>query len=207
MRKILGRSSSINVRKVLWTCDELQLPYQQESWGAGHRDPQQPEFLALNPNGMVPVLQEGDFILWESNAICRYLANSQPDSPLYPADARRRADIDRWMDWQLGDLNSAWRYVFNARMRNTPPNPDAAQLAEGERQWNHAIGILAQQLAHTGAHVTGAHFTLADIVLGLSLHRWMMTPLQRPHWPALEHYYDRLRERPAFARYACQQWP
>jgi len=207
MLTILGRTSSINVRKVLWTCDELALDYQQEMWGHGFRETHQPEFLALNPNAQVPVLREGEFVLWESNAICRYLAASQPETTLYPQAVRARAEIDRWMDWQLGDLNSAWRYLFNARMRNTPAVPDPALLAEGEAGWNRHLTLLANQLERTGAYVTGDTFTLADIVLGLSVHRWLMTPMSRPALPAIDRYYDRLRERPAFARYATQQWP
>ncbi|PLR41615.1 glutathione S-transferase [Chimaeribacter californicus] len=207
MLTILGRTSSINVRKVLWTCDELALDYQQEMWGNGFRETHQPDFLALNPNAQVPVLREGEFVLWESNTICRYLAASQPETALYPHAVRARAEVERWMDWQLGDLNNAWRYLFNARMRNTPAMPDPAQLAEGEASWNRHLTLLANQLEHTGAYVTGETFTLADIVLGLSVHRWLMTPMSRPALPAIDRYYDLLRERPAFARYATQQWP
>lgn len=207
MLTILGRTSSINVRKVLWTCDELALDYQQEMWGHGFQSTHQPAFLALNPNAQVPVLRDGEFVLWESNAICRYLAGGPPGSALYPQERRARADVDRWMDWQLGDLNSAWRYLFNARMRNTPAEPDRTLLAESEASWNHHLTLLACRLEQTGAYVTGHEFTLADIVLGLSVHRWLMTPVSRPSLPAIDRYYDRLRERPAFARYATQQWP
>ncbi|PLR46874.1 glutathione S-transferase family protein [Chimaeribacter arupi] len=207
MLTILGRTSSINVRKVLWTCDELALDYRQEMWGHGFQETHQPAFLALNPNAQVPVLRDGEFVLWESNTICRYLAAAGPETTLYPQGARARAEIERWMDWQLGDMNSAWRYLFNARMRNTPAEPDPAQLAESEAGWNQHLTLLANQLAQTGAYVTGGTFTLADIVLGLSVHRWLMTPMSHPALPAIDRYYDLLRERPGFARYATQQWP
>lgn len=207
MLTILGRSSSINVRKVLCTCDELALNYVQQHWGAGFASTATPEFMALNPNALVPVMQEGDFVLWESNTICRYLANTHPQAGLLPVDPQQRAHVEKWMDWQLGDLNNAWRYVFMARLRNTPANPDPALLAASEKSWNHQMQILDQQVDKTAAWVTGEHFTLADIVLGLSLHRWLMTPMSRPALPALDAYYDRLRERPTFATYATQEWP
>ncbi|TGQ20494.1 glutathione S-transferase, partial [Mesorhizobium sp. M00.F.Ca.ET.216.01.1.1] len=91
--KILGKASSINVRKVLWTCSELQLPFEREDWGAGFKDPNDAEFLALNPNGLVPVLKDGDFVLWESNSIIRYLASRYGGERLYPSEPVARAKI------------------------------------------------------------------------------------------------------------------
>lgn len=100
MLQILGKAPSINVRKVLWACAELNIPFEREDWGAGYRSTDVPEFLALNPNGLVPVIRDGDFVLWESNAIIRYLANRFGGEPLYPADPQPRARIDQWIDWQ-----------------------------------------------------------------------------------------------------------
>lgn len=103
---ILGKASSINVRKVLWTCAELDLPFEREEWGSGFQSTRSAEFLALNPNGMVPVMRDGDFTLWESNSIIRYLATRYGDGALYPVEARARARVDQWMDWQSSDLNA-----------------------------------------------------------------------------------------------------
>ncbi|HCW47770.1 MAG TPA: glutathione S-transferase, partial [Erwiniaceae bacterium] len=100
MLKILGRASSINVRKVLWLCDELGLTYQREEWGEGFKSTHDARFLALNPNAMIPVIQDDDFILWESNTIIRYLANRYSGEWLYPTPPRERARVDQWIDWQ-----------------------------------------------------------------------------------------------------------
>ena len=107
MLRILGKASSINVRKVLWACAELDLPFEREEWGSGFQSTRSAEFLALNPNAMVPVIRDGDFTLWESNSIIRYLATGYGDGSLYPAEARARARVDQWMDWQSSDLNRA----------------------------------------------------------------------------------------------------
>jgi len=190
--KIIGKTTSINVRKVLWTCAELGLPYAREDCNATH--------AALNPNAMAPVLVDGDFVLWESNTICRYLCTQHP-SPLLPLDARGRARVEQWMDWQATELNTAWRYAFMALVRNSPAHQDPAQIAAGIAGWNRHIGILDAQLAATGAYAAGASFTLADIVLGLSVNRWMMTPMEKPDYPHVAAYYDRLTERPGFREF------
>lgn len=120
MLRILGKASSINVRKVLWTCAELALPFELEEWGSGFRPTDTPAFLALNPNAMVPVIQDEDFTLWESNTIIRYLATRYGANALYPAEARARARVDQWIDWQASDLNTAWRYAFLSLVRRSP---------------------------------------------------------------------------------------
>ncbi|KJJ97513.1 glutathione S-transferase [Pseudomonas sp. 21] len=198
MLRILGRASSINVRKVLWTCAELNLAYEREDWGTGFRPTASAEFIALNPNAMVPVLVDGDFVLWESNAICSYLATQYPRGELLPTSARERALVEQWMGWQATELNNAWRYVFMARVRSSPSHTDASAIALSEAQWNRCMALLDRQLERTGAFVTGACFSLADVVLGLSVNRWYLTPMQRPELPAVAAYYERLSERPGF---------
>ncbi|MCG2606922.1 MAG: glutathione S-transferase N-terminal domain-containing protein, partial [Achromobacter sp.] len=156
MLNILGKASSINVRKVLWTCVELDLPFTREDWGAGFRPTADAAFLALNPNAMVPVLRDGDFVLWESNSIIRYLANQYGGdavNPLYPANARLRARVDQWMDWQATDLNRSWSYAFLALARQSPAHRDAAAIEASSRDWAHFMGILEQRLRDTGAYV------------------------------------------------------
>lgn len=105
MLRILGKATSINVRKVLWTCAEIGLPFEREDWGTTFKSTDTPEFLAMNPNAMVPVIQDGDFTLWESNTIIRYLVTRYGEASVYPAEARARARIDQWIDWQASDLN------------------------------------------------------------------------------------------------------
>jgi glutathione S-transferase len=198
MLQILGKSTSINVRKVLWLCQELELPYELQQWGAGHRSAGVPEFRALNPNALVPVIKDGSFVLWESNAICRYLAATHSRADLLPANLQERALVEQWMDWQATELNNSWRYAFMSLVRGSPAHTDPEAIAAGLSNWNRHMAILDEQLRKTGAFVTGARFTLADIVLGLATHRWFMTPMERPALPAVTDYYERLSQRPAF---------
>jgi glutathione S-transferase len=198
MLQVLGKSSSINVRKVLWLCAELGLPFEHEPWGTGFRSTQVPQFLALNPNALVPVIRDGDFVLWESNSICRYLTTRHERHDLLPAEARARARVEQWMDWQATELNNAWRYAFMRLVRQSPHHTDEAASALSVAEWNRHMQVLERQLAHTGAFVVGENFTLADIVLGLSTHRWLMAPIERPHTPAIAAYYERLSQRPGF---------
>jgi glutathione S-transferase len=199
MLQIFGKSTSINVRKVLWLCQELDLPYELQQWGSGHRSTDTPEFRHLNPNGLVPVIREGSFVLWESNAICRYLANQYCAAGLLlPTQPQERALVEQWMDWQATELNNSWRYAFSALVRHSPANTDQDAIAASVSNWNRHMQLLDDQLRRTGAFATGQSFTLADIVLGLSTHRWYMTPMERPALTAVQAYYDRLSERPAF---------
>ena len=195
MLTILGRTSSINVRKVLWLCDELDLNYLREEWGDGFQSTHSPEFMALNPNAMVPVLKDDDLIIWESNAILRYLANAYGGEWLYPIHPQSRAPIDQWMDWQSTELNTSWRYAFMSLVRHSPAHQDPRLLAAACKGWSHTMSILNQQLEKTGRYVAGRNFTLADIPIGLAVNRWFETPLDHPDYPAVRHYYERLTER------------
>jgi glutathione S-transferase len=196
--QLLGKATSINVRKVLWTCSELGLAVQREDWGSGFRDTQVPQFLALNPNGLVPVLVDGDVVLWESNTICRYLAGREQRADLLPTAPAARARVEQWMDWQATELNSAWRYAFMSLVRLSPQHQDALALQTSVAEWNRLMALLDRQLESSDAFVTGAAFTLADIVLGLSAHRWRMTPMDRPSLPAVDTWLARLNEREGF---------
>jgi glutathione S-transferase len=198
MLRILGKASSINVRKVLWTAAEIGLAHTREDWGSGFKPTDTPEFLALNPNGLVPVITVAEGALWQSNSICRYLAQAHGRTDLLPTAAWPRAEVEQWMDWQATELNGAWRDAFLGLVRRDPAYGDPARIAAGCRGWNAAMGILERQLDKTGAFATGADFTLADIVLGLSVNRWALTPMARPDYPAIAAYYDRLGQRPGF---------
>ncbi|MBP0598121.1 glutathione S-transferase [Herbaspirillum sp. LeCh32-8] len=197
MLTIYGRDSSINVRKVLWACVELGIAFRREDWGSGFRSTREPSFVAMNPNAMVPVIDDDGFVLWESNSILRYLANRQ-NSELYPAAPRERARVDQWIDWQASDLNRAWSYAFMALVRKSPTHGDAQQLAASVDNWSGFMRTLEGRLQQTGAFVAGDRFTLADIPVGLSVNRWFGTPLAHPELPAVAAYYDRLNERAGF---------
>ena len=207
MLKILGKPISINVRKVLWLCEELALPYELEPWGTGYRDTDTPEFRALNPNAMVPVIVDGDAVLWESNTICRYLAGKHGRDDLLPRDPLARARVEQWMDWQGGDLNNAWRYAFMSLVRYSPAHQDPQAVEASVAAWNRHMDILERQLEKAGDYATGAAFTLADIGLGLSVNRWFMTPIARPELPHVRAYYDRLAARAGFRQHGRNGTP
>ncbi len=188
MVRIIGRASSINVRKVLWACEEIGISYAREDSA--------PE-MALNPNGLVPVMVDGDFVLWESNTILRYLANKWHATSLLPTEPRSRAEVERWIDWQATEFNTAWRYAFLALVRRNPAFDDARQIEASKADWARMVGILDAVLSRQ-SHVAGDGFTLADIPIGLSVNRWFMTPMDKPAFPAVSAYYDRLSGRPGF---------
>jgi len=192
MLTIIGKPTSINVRKVLWTCTELGIPYSRRDWQDGD--------APRNPNRMVPVLVDGDFVLWESHAICRYLCDRDGGAALLPPtlEARARARVEQWMDWQATELNTAWRYAFMALVRGSSAHRDPARIEAGVNSWNRHVGLLDAQLGATGAYVAGNAFSLADIVLGLSVNRWRMTPMARPDYPHVAAWYARLAGRPGF---------
>lgn len=207
MLKILGKASSINVRKVLWTCAELNLPFEREDWGTGFQSTQTPEFLSLNPNGLVPVIKDADFVLWESNTIIRYLASRYDGAHLYPADPLMRAPVDQWMDWQATDLNRSWSYAFLALVRQSAAHQAEKEIATSIASWTAHMRILNGQLLATGAFVAGKQFSLADIPVGLSVNRWFSTPFEHTQFPAVSEYFERLSERPGFGAYCANGLP
>ena len=158
-------------------------------------------------SALAMVIVDGDAVLWESNTICRYLAGRHGRADLLPLEPLARARVEQWMDWQLGDLNNAWRYAFMARVRQSPAHQDPAAIAASVAGWNRHMAILESQLARTSAYAAGAAFTLADIVLGLSTHRWFAAPIERPPLPAVAAYYERLSERPAFLAHGRNGMP
>jgi glutathione S-transferase len=199
MLRLLGKSASINVRKVLWTCAELDLHVEHVE--------SDPPLLAKNPNALVPVIQDGDFILWESNAICRYLAGKHPRGTLLPEDPAGRARVEQWMDWQATELNSAWRYAFMGLVRHSPAHQDPRSIAASVEAWNRCMSLLDAHFTQGGQFVTGEFFTLADVVLGLSTHRWLHSPIERAPLDAVLGYYQRLSVRPAFRAHVHAQVP
>jgi len=205
MLKVLGRVTSINVRKVLWALDEIGLGYDREDWGMPLRDPKVPEFLALNPNGQVPVLIEGQFVLWESNAILIYLA--EREGKLLPRQLEQRALTLQWLTWQATELNAPWGYAVNALIRKTPGYDDPAKVAKSIATWGERMDILEAQLGHGETYVSGGEFTIADIVLGLSVHRWMSIPAEKKELPAVAAYYERLMSREAGAKWMGPETP
>lgn len=156
---------------------------------------------------MVPVIQDDDFILWNSNSIIRYLASRYNDAHLYPKEARARARVDQWIDWQGSDLNKSWTYAFMSLVRHSPEHQDRYALAAACNEWSRHMDILNRQLDSTGAYVSGDEFSLADIPIGLSVNRWFETPLAHPDFPAVSDYYERLSRRQSYRMYGRNGTP
>jgi len=207
MLNILGKASSINVRKVLWACAELHIPFEREDWGTGFRQTDTPEFLSLNPNGLVPVIKDGDFVLWESNSIIRYLASRYAGEALYPPDSIKRAKIDQWLDWQATHLNRSWSYAFLGLVRKSSAHQAPHEISASLAEWTRHMSILEKQLTATDAFVAGENFSLADIPIGLSVNRWFSTPFEHPRFEAVSRYFDRLADRAGFAAYCKNGMP
>jgi glutathione S-transferase len=199
MLKIWGRKNSINVQKVLWCCDELGLDYERLDVGGpfgGNRDP---EYLALNPNGLVPAISDDGFALWESNVIVRYLSAKHGAGTMYPEDLQERADAERWMDWQLGTLWARMRPVFIGLIRTAPGERDEAAIESFRAQTVESWNVMEKHLEGHD-YVLGDALTMADVPIGVSIHRWIQLPVERPSTPNLEAYHRRLLERPAFSK-------
>ncbi|WP_206662467.1 glutathione S-transferase family protein [Pseudohoeflea suaedae] len=193
MLKILGRTTSINVRKVLWACDYLGLQYEREDWGRGVRPTSEPEFLALNPNAQIPVLIEGDFVLWESQAILRYLATTEGDSALLPQEIRPRAIVNQWLDWYATGMGPAMTYGFHALGRQTAGYDDRARVEDSVKSTRKYLDILEQTFEDHRAFVAGDTFTLADIPVALGLNRWRGLQIKgETARPRLERYMERI---------------
>ena len=207
MLKIYGYAESINVRKVLWACEELGLPFERVDWGGRFSSTSEPKFRAMNPVGMVPVIDDDGVLVWESNAIVRYLAASRGRTDLLPTEPAQRAHVEQWMDWQASDFNNSWRVVFQALVRMNPEYEDVAAIEKSAAQVSSMVGVIDGVLGRTGAYIAGPQFTVADIVIGLSLHRWRAIPQEWPIYPNVERYLVLLTLRNGFRRYGRDGGP
>jgi glutathione S-transferase len=196
MLKIWGRMSSINVKKVVWTAQELGLDFQRTEAGGLFGVVKTPEYMQMNPNSLVPVIEDDDYVLWESNVIVRYLCARYSSGQMYPTELRERFDAERWMDWQQTTLNPVSRPGFWQLVR-TPPeqrNPDV--IAESNAAVEALMFTLDMHLANR-AFMVGHRFTVADIPLACEVHRWFGLPQPRQSRPHLERWYASLRARQA----------
>ena len=196
MLKIWGRMSSINVKKVVWTAQELGLDFQRTEAGGLFGVVTTPDYLALNPNSLVPVVEDDDYVLWESNVIVRYLAAKHAPGQLYPTDLRERFDAERWMDWQQTTLNPASRPGFWQLIRTPPEQRNAALMAESNAAVEALMFMLDMHLADH-AFMVGERFTMADIPLACEVHRWFGLPQPRQSRPHIGRWYADLRARQA----------
>ena len=200
--KIWGRKNSVNVQKVLWCLSELDLGYERIDAGMAFGRNNEPDYLAMNPNGRVPTLVDGDFVLWESNSVMRYLARAYaPESTLYPKAPKARAGVDRWLDWTLSTLQPVDRPVFWALVRTPVAQRDMVAIqkdADAEAvQWR----IVDAQLA-TRRFIEGDDFTIADIALGAYARRWFgVEGISKPVLPHLDRWFAQFAGRKGFAEF------
>ncbi len=197
MLTIWGRANSINVQKVLWCCGELDLPFRRIDAGREFGRTDTPEYRQLNPNGLVPTIEDGGFVLWESNVILRYLAVKHHADAVFPPDIRMRFAVERWMDWHATTLWPALRPVFLTLVRTPPDQRDPGMLERAQEDTERAFLILEQELSGR-PFVAGERFTIADIPIGIAAHRWFALEVARPPLPSLERWYGMVRDRPAF---------
>jgi len=201
MLKIIGRKSSSNVQKVLWACAEMGITYDREDAGREFGVVDTDAFAALNPNRRVPVMIEDDFVLWESNSIVRYLAATHDMGGLCPADARGRADAERWMDWQLSALGPAFTNIFHGLVRDKPENRNWDAINKSRDAAERHLEMLDKRLADR-AYVAGDDFTMGDIPVGIYGYRWYeFEGIERKNLPNLKRWYDRLANRPGFQEF------
>ena len=203
MLKIWGRISSINVRKAVWAAQEVGVAFERIDTGGKFGGTQSPEYLARNPNAMVPVIEDGEgamqLTLFESNVIVRYLCARYSPGVLYPAALAQRFDAERWMDWQQTTMNPAGRDAFIQLIRTAPEQRDAQKIAASIAAMEPLLQLLDRHLA-SRPYLQGAQFGMADIPVACEVHRWWNLPAaayQRPHYPHVERWFAAILARPA----------
>jgi len=202
MLKIWGRTTSINVQKVLWCCAELGLKFDRVDAGGKFGVNNTPEYLAMNPNGLVPTISDDGFILWESHAILRYLSQKHGKGTLWPNDDKVCADADRWMEWYSTTLWNNLRPVFWNLVRVEPDKRDLESVEASRKKMADNLRIVEHNLAGR-PYVAGNAFSMGDIPMGVALHRWFLLPIERPAYPKIAGYYERLKQRPGFAQHCA----
>ncbi|HEX5847736.1 MAG TPA: glutathione S-transferase [Rubrobacter sp.] len=199
MLEIWGRKNSFNVQKVLWCCEELEVPYRRHDAGGKFGGTDDDEYLRRNPTGLVPTIADGDLTLWESNSIVRYLAASYGSGSLWPEDPAERALADKWMDFQLGTLFPAFKDALIGLVRTAPENRDPEKIDAAVRATADVTPILDARLRNND-YVAGPSLTMGDVTLGSLVYRWFELEIDRPDLPALKAWHERLAVRPAYQK-------
>jgi glutathione S-transferase len=198
MIKILGRSTSGNVQKVLWLLEELAQPYTREDYGRQFNNTQTPEYLSLNPSGKVPTIVDGDVVVWESNTILRYICNkSSGGATFYPADPALRTHVERWMDWQLASLNGPYLGVFREAKKKEEER--AASWAADSKELVTQLELLERGTAGR-PFIAGSAFSIADICLAPIVDRCLKFPLTLPALTSVKAWRDKVAARPAYKK-------
>ncbi len=197
MLKIWGRNTSANVQKAMWAIGELNLEHERFDVGGSYGKNRESAYLSMNPNGLVPTLQEGDFVLWESNAIVRYLARQYGAGTLEPLDPKATARANQWMDWQLTIAGPAIHAAFWGLIRTPEDKRDMAAIAASQNKITDAMKILDAQLGRTD-YVAGDQFSMGDIPVGIITYRFRQLCPNRPELANLERWYASLQQRQPF---------
>lgn len=198
MLKIWGRKNSSNVRKVLWCAQELGLDYQAVDAGGAFGVVNEPHYRALNPNGVVPTIEDEDLVLWESNTIVRYLgAKHAPGTSWYPEDPVARARAEKWMDWTTSSLAAPFRPLFWGILRTPADQQDWVAINAAHKTCAQLLSIADEALA-AQPFLSGQEVGMGDIPLGCFAYAWFEMPIERPEMRHLRAWYERLRERPAY---------
>jgi glutathione S-transferase len=200
MIKIWGRTDSSNVQKVLWCCGELGLDFDRVDLGGKFGGNKEKSYLDMNPNGLVPTIQDGDFVLWESNSIMRYLVEKYGQGRLLPPTPEGRASANRWMDWQLTTLGPSIVPLFWTLIRTPQEKRDPNVVNSALEKTSNAWKIVDQQLTRN-PYVAGDALTLGDIPLGVWTYRWYNLPIERPRFAQIDAWYKRLCQRPAYQKH------
>ena len=198
--KIWGRANSINVMKALWCADECGLTYERVDVGMAFGGNDQKWYLDMNPNGVVPTIDDGGRIIYESNAIVRYLSAKYAAGTLWPNDPGERSEADRWMDLQASTVNASMRDVFWGLVRTPPDKRDMAAINKSAVEAGKVWARLDQKLEGK-RYVGGQHFTMGDIPVGCFVHRWYALSIERPDLKNVKAWYERLQTRPAYAKH------
>jgi glutathione S-transferase len=199
MLRIWGRDNSVNVQKALWCCEEIGLAYERIDAGGSFGVVNTQQYRNLNPNGLVPTLEDDGFVLWESNAIVRYLAAKHSAGKLWPEDLKVRAEADRWMDWQATTFWPAFRPLFWNLVRTPVDQRDAAAMEESRLKTAEIVGYLDAHLRNR-TYIVGDDLTMGDIPLGCAIWRWFGIQVERPAAPNVQRWAETLAGRPAYKK-------
>ena len=197
MLKIWGRNNSVNVQKVLWCCEEMGVKYERIDAGGQFGVVNTPQYRALNPNGLVPTVEDGPFVLWESNSIVRYLTAKHSPGKLWPEELKTRAVADKWMDFMLTTFWPAFRPLFWNLVRTPIDQRDPQAMEESRLKTAEVLGYLDSHLKNR-TYVAGDDLTMGDIPMGCGVWRWYGLQFERPELPNLQRWFDNLRQRPAY---------
>lgn len=203
MLRIWGRDNSINVQKALWCCEEMEVPFERVDAGGSFGVVNTQQYRNLNPNGLVPTIEDDGFVLWESNAIVRYLSAKHSAGKLWPEDLKVRAEADRWMDWQNAAFWPAFRPLFWNLVRTPVDQREAAAMEESRLKTAEILGYLDAHLRNR-SYIVGDTLTMGDIPLGCAIWRWVSLPIERPELVNVQRWFELLGTRPAYKKIVMQ---